>query len=115
MIEQRHEIPLTTAINKSAPGRGAIVESLYRECLNLFNNVPTKTGGITRHRTQLQAKNGTHVTATVTDDTTGYFVQLSGLFENGEKKDGPYLIFGKKYLEESKIPQLSNTGVRLWS
>ena len=115
IIEQRHEIPLTTAINKSAPGRGAIVESLYRECLNLFNNVPTKTSGVTRQRSQLQAKNGTHVTASVTDDPTGYFVQLTGLFDGTEKKDGPYLVFGKKFLEESKNPQLANTGVRLWA
>ena len=115
MIDQRHEIPLTTAITKSAPGRGAVIESLYREAMSLFNNVPTRTMTVTKQRSQLPAKNGAHVTATATDGATGYFVQLTGLVEDNVVKEGPFLIFGKKFLEESKNPQLANTGVKLWA
>lgn len=115
MIEAKHEIPLTTAITKCAPGRGAIVQALYRECLSLFNNVPTKTAGVTKQRSVVDRPPAQLVTATVTDDEGGLFVQLTGVL-NAEKKvqEGPFLTFGKKYLEESKNPQLSNTAVRLW-
>ena len=121
MIEQRHEIPLTTAITKSVPGRGALVASLYHECLNVLNNVPSKTGTVTKFRTtqpieDLDGKKlGEQVTAIVTDNDSGLFIQLAmTTAPNGAKRDGPFLVFGKKYLEEAKIPQLSNTGVKLW-
>jgi len=116
MIESKHEIPLTTAITKCAPGRGAIVEALYRECLNLFNNVPTRTGSVTKQRSVVERPPAQMVTATVTDNESGLFIQLTGVL-NAEKQvqEGPFLAFGKKYLEESKNAQLSNTAVRLWS
>lgn len=115
MIESKHEIPFTTAITKCAPGRGAVAESLYRECMSLFLNVPTKTGSVTKQRSVVERPPSQTVTATVTDDTSGLFVQLTGIL-NADKKvqEGPFLTFGKKYLEESKNPQLSNTAVRLW-
>ena len=115
MIEQRHEIPLTTAISKSVPGKGSLVQSLYHECESLLHNQPTKTPTVSKTRVVLQTKDGDQVTAIVTDEATGLFVQLTGTFSpDGSKKDGPFLVFGKKYLEEAKIPQLSNTGVKLW-
>ena len=115
MIDPRHDIPLTTAISASAQGRGSVVQSLYRECMSLYKNEGTKTSTVTKQRSVLPAKNGQHITAVVTDNDSGLFVQLTGLVSaEGEHKDGPYLTFGKKFLEESKNPQLSNTAVRLW-
>jgi|SRR5262252_1519390 len=117
IISQQHQIPLTTAITKSAPGRGAIAEALYREALNLFNNKPTQTGTVAKSRSVVPLNEGESlVSAIVTDNTTGLFVQLTGVQAvNGETKSGPYLTFGKKYLEESKNAQLSNTAVKLWA
>lgn len=115
MIEQRHEIPLTTAVSKSVPGKGALIQSLYHECDSLLHNRPTKTTSVGKVRVVTPLKDGEQVTATITDEATGLFVQLTGSFlPDGSRKDGPFLVFGKKYLEESKIPQLSNTGVKLW-
>lgn len=114
MITQQHEIPLTTAITKSVPGRGALVMSLYSECESLLENKPTKARSI-RTRTSMPIKGGTQVIATVTDPQSGLFVQLTGTFnKDGSKKEGPHMTFGKKFLEETKNPQLSNTGVMLW-
>jgi|SRR5271157_1255335 len=117
MIEQRHEIPLTTAITKSTPGKGALVESLYRECLSLFVNTPTRTTTATKQRNANPVPGSETlkaVVAIVTDNTTGLFIQLSGIVAGDKAAEGPHLTFGKKFLEESKNPQLANNAIKLW-
>ena len=115
MIDPQHGIPLTTAITASAPGRGALVEALYRECLNLFKAQPTTTGTVTKQRSVFHADGKQRLIATVTDNESGLFIQMTGaLNAAGVVSEGPFLSFGKKYLEESKPPMLHNTAVRLW-
>lgn len=113
MIAQAHLIPLTTAVQASTPGKGALAEGIYRECLNLFLNAPSQTPSsvLTKQRETTPAG---AVTAIVTDNTTGLFVQLSGVVADGKVVQGPYLTYGKKFLEESKNAQLSNNAIRLW-
>lgn len=115
MIDPKHEIPLTTAISASCPGRGSVAQALYNECLNVFKNTESRTSTVTKQRSVFNVQGGTHVTAIVTDNDLGLFVQLSGVVnESGVVTEGPFLVFGKKFLEESKNAQLSNTAVRLW-
>ena len=115
MIKQEHEIPLATAVSKSCPGRGSIAQALYNECESLFLNQPTRTTTVSKTRNATPVKEGNQIVATVTDEQTGLFVQLSGVINaEGRVATGPWLVFGKKFLEESKNPQLSNTGVKLW-
>lgn len=111
MMLPQHEIPMTTAITASAPGKGGLLQGLYRLCMDLFNNVEeSRTSTVTKVRTVHEGV----VTAVVTDNATGLFLQLTGADAVGKPKEGPYLTFGKKFLEESKNAQLSNTAVKLW-
>ena len=83
--------------------------------MNVFKNTESRTTTVTKQRSVFAIQGGIHVTAIVTDNDLGLFVQLSGVVgDDGKIKEGPYLVFGKKYLEESKNAQLSNTAVRLW-
>ena len=89
--------------------------SLYAECEKVFANKPSRVTTVTRTRTAVPVANLTQVTAVATDDLTGLFVQMVGTVDTaGQVKDGPFLTFGKKFLEESKSAQLSNTAMRMW-
>jgi len=121
-MEQKHSIPLTQAVNASTPGRGALAESLYAEAENtLLNRVPATQppGRVARTRQVIPlAGDLQHVMATATDEETGLFVQLGGVLNPKLKPlklaEGPFLTYGKKYLMETKSPQLANNAIKIW-
>jgi hypothetical protein len=122
-IEQRHNIPLTTAISASTPGKGALVTTLYHETENVFYRRQESNGNVIRTRTLLKPEESDpptleRVLATVTDQESGLFVQLSGVLDTAKTPfkviEGPFLAYGKKFLAEIKNPQLQNTATKLW-
>ena len=119
MIDPRHQIPLDTAVANSTPGRRALTQQLYacamREFLGQRQKEPD-TFWIHRETRPASAKNTEGLTVTVTDMDTGLFIQLVGVVFKTPvaAKEGPFLTFGKKYLAETKNPQLHNTAVKIW-
>lgn len=118
IIDPRHKIPLDTAVANSAPGRKAMVEQLYQCAMSEFTGNPIKEPeNFWVHREARPAvKNVETLVVTVTEMETGLFVQLTGtVFKSpAAVKEGPYLTYGKKYLAETKNPQLHNTAVKIW-
>lgn len=127
-ISLRHRTPLESAIAGSAPGRSYLAADLYKVALAELNgqHQEERNGILLASITQIDSVSDTLVrVATATDDETGYFVQLTGVVTGYAKetrpegaaltfKDGPLLIFGKKFVQELKPSQLHNTAVRLW-
>lgn len=114
---------MTQAVNASTPGKGALAESLYMEAENTLYNRPSNAqpSRVARTRQVIptgQDKELHHVIAAATDEETGLFVQLVAVLNPMEKPlkplEGPYLTYGKKYLMETKSPQLSNNAVKIW-
>lgn len=123
VIKPQHNIPLTTAIAASTPGKGSLVTSLYHEAEALFFARQESNANVIRTRTILKpeetdAATAERVIATVTDQESGFFVQLSGVLDMSKTPprpvEGPYLTYGKKFLTEIKNPQLQNTATKLW-
>ena len=120
MIDQRHSIPLTTAVQASTPQKGALAEALYHEAEALLFNRPIKSSNVSKYRLvavqKLENKEHRPVQARVVDNETGFFVELSAIIdeETGAAVTGPYLVYGKMYVIESKNPQLSNTQTKIW-
>ena len=119
IIDPRHKIPLDTAVANSAPGRKATVEQLYRCAMLEFLGTPGKepeTFWVHREDKPSSVKNTQGLTVTVTEMDSGLFVSLTGtvLKNPYAVKAGPYLTYGKKYLAETKNPQLHNTAVKIW-
>jgi hypothetical protein len=121
IIEPRHKIPLDTAVSNSTPGRRALVQNLYdcamKEFFGQQQNEP-ENFWIFRETGPTREKGTAAVTVTVTDMESGLFIQLVGtVFKAGTPttaKEGPFLTYGKKYLAETKNPQLHNTAVKIW-
>lgn len=119
IIDPRHKIPLDTAVANSTPGRRALAQNLYDYALKEFLSQPQQEPEnfwIHRESRPTKEKNVEAVTVTVTDMETGLFVQMVGtVFKTPPSaKEGPYLTYGKKYLAETKNPQLHNTAVKIW-
>lgn len=120
-IAAQHQQPLTTAITSSTPGLGAKAETVYRKAYDLFHNRDIGDGPFQGRRLTIPGiskafKNQHHVLATVTDMETGLFVQMEGILDTTVETavTGPFMSYGKKFLEETKNPQLHNTAVKLW-
>jgi hypothetical protein len=119
MIDPRHKIPLDTAIANSTPGRRALAQNLYDCAMREFTGQQQKEPEnfwIHRESRATTVKNTEALTITVTDMDTGLFVQMAGIAFKvpASVKEGPYLTYGKKYLAETKNPQLHNTAVKIW-
>lgn len=121
MIRQDHDIPLSTAVSASTPGKGPLVSALYAEAEALFLGKPGKGGNVIK--TRIAAKpdgpakpNRAHVLARVVDFETGFFIELTGVqdTQSNEVLTGPFLAYGKLYVSENKNPQLSNTQTKIW-
>jgi hypothetical protein len=105
---------MSVVLGKLTAPRQALIKRLYADAENLFADRQVQKAPVRRERSSSTDPDGCkHVKAVVTDEETGFFVQLTGKW-TGAILDGPFLVFGKKYLEETKSPQLSNTGVKLW-
>ena len=119
IIDPRHKIPLDTAVANSTPGRRVLAQHLYdcamREFLGQQQQEP-ENFWIHRESRTTSVKNTEALNVTVTDMDTGLFVQMVGVvFKTPSSiKDGPFLTYGKKYLAETKSPQLHNTAVKIW-
>lgn len=110
-IDARHQQPLTIAVTASTPGQGAKAEHLYRLALDLFHDRELGTQDVLVNRICYAATDGTLlVLATVTDLATGLFVQFTG----APGAALPFVTYGKKFLQETKNPQLNNTALKLW-
>lgn len=120
-MDERHAIPLQTAINASVPGRKNLILSLYTEAEKLFRNQESNTKTFHRDRVteKAQTRGGAEVvavSATVTDHESGYYVQLNGSMTPDQSKtvEGPFLTFGKIFVQEVRNPQLQNTATKIW-
>jgi len=119
MIEPKHSIPLTTAITASTPGKNALIEALYSEAQDLFFDRQGKGTNLSRIRMVVkgegQPKDSQAILARVVDNETGFFIELTGVIDKSAKAvSGPFLCYGKLYLNEWKNPQLSNTQTKIW-
>jgi hypothetical protein len=120
-IPEQHRIPLETAIAASIPGQHALVARLYKEAADMLNSEKIReTPGILKHR-QSNVMAGTTtwaVTVSATDEATGYFISMNATFTHrtapASYHEGPFLTFGRKFVQEHKPPQLNNTATKLW-
>lgn len=116
-IAPQHQQPLNIAIGNSTPGQGARAEMLYRKAFDLFHGKDVGEGPWQPQRLVITATPKIEtVLATVTDNDTGLFIQMTGTLDKktGTALTGPNMVYGKKYLEESRSPQLANNGIRIW-
>lgn len=123
MIDQRHSIPLETAVTASTPGRRALVQSLYAEAEAVFFDRYSKGGTVLRSRQVLSKlkkdKMELHtIVAEVVDLESGLFIRLNGSLDvaksPAEAMSGPFLVFGKQFVSEMQNPQLQNTATKIW-
>jgi hypothetical protein len=119
IIEQRHQIPLATAVAASTPGRMSLAENLYQEALSVFfsGQLTGKCPKVLKVRSVIKDGEaaGQVVLARIVDFETGLFIELSGtLNEAREAIRGPFLAYGQFYVSEGQNPQLANTQTKLW-
>lgn len=120
-MDQRHSIPLETVVSKSLPGQKTGVFTLYAEAERLFRDDESSARGLTRARVSENVKREEFkkpcktVTAMVTENESGFYIQLAGVLDpEGKVIEGPFLTMGRLYIQETKNPQLSNTAMKIF-
>jgi len=120
-MDQKHAMPLQTVTSKHLPTSKGLVETLYLEAERLFHEQSSTATKVLRTRTTQPImrkdleKGHIAIAATVTDEETGLYIQLTGLTDAKKNLvEGPFLTFGRVYVIETKNPQLSNTALRIF-
>lgn len=121
-VPDQQRIPLETAIAASTPGQSSLVSRLYAAAVAtaMEQRKVTDEPGILKHR-HVSGQAGSYtwsMVSTATDEASGIFVTLTGTVDMKPNpsvwKEGPFVTFGKKFLQELKPPQLHNTAVKIW-
>jgi hypothetical protein len=108
-IEEPHKSTLEQIIRQHNVVTESYLAKFYRAAFDTFlNAAPVALSGMVVSR----IANDKHVVASVTDERTGFYLQLAGEAKNPNQ--GKQITVGMKWAMQGKADNLSTTATKMW-